>query len=124
MESTETIGFESERDFTMGDVERELLPAFMTSGETPPLPGTFVRATVRLVALVCSEDDTMRVRFESLDPDALVEELQGPKPRIEPFVRDFLWVAAAFYRWLGAREHIPGPSADAVALALDVRRAE
>ena len=88
------------------DLEEAMLPAFVREMPNGGMPAAFVRATVRLIGLVCADRDTMRVRLATLEPSVLLAELQCPAAPVEPFVRDFLAVAASFYGWLGARGHI------------------
>jgi hypothetical protein len=100
------------------EVEEEMLPVFVREMPNLGLPAAFVRATVRLIGLVCADRDTMRVRLATLEPRVLVAELQRPCDPIEPFVRDFLAVAASFYGWLGARGHLSVERAAQIAAGL------
>lgn len=102
----------------MRDLERELLPAFVRETPSVGMPAAFVRATVRLIGLVCADRDTMRVRLATLEPSVLLAELQRPSDPVEPFVRDFLAVAASFYGWLGARGHVSAERAAQIAAGL------
>lgn len=123
---------DSDPSYVPGPVRmaRPLIAGFCNSRFCPPEHRWHARSTLPVLALfvaMIEEPTSAGLRWDALDPDALLRASLEVDPEEHAFLRDLLDVSAAFYAFLAEERHLPASRAKAIRtrlarLALGLRR--